>query len=243
RWFFEWQLGAPHHFNQALLLEARERQEPAWLERALAVVLEHHDALRLRFRRAGDEWRQVNEGPDAAVPFAQVDLSALAGDRQLPALEAAAAAVQGSLELTRGPLVRLVLFERGPRRTARLQWVIHHLAIDGVSWRILLEDLDQVYRWLEHGEPVSLPPRTTSFKSWADRLASRAGLPAVTGELVFWQSQAEADGDDLPVDHPGGLNTLASTRGMTVSLPAEETRALLKEVHHAYRTRINDLLL
>ncbi|MCP4571492.1 MAG: AMP-binding protein, partial [bacterium] len=156
RWFFEWQLGAPHHFNQALLLEAPERLEPAWLERTLGVLLEHHDALRLRFSRAGDEWRQLNDRPGAAaVPFAQVDLSALAEDRQVPALEAAAAAVQGSLDLTRGPLVRLVYFERGPERSARLQWVIHHLAVDGVSWRILLEDLNQVYRRLERGEPGS----------------------------------------------------------------------------------------
>ncbi|MCP4667017.1 MAG: non-ribosomal peptide synthetase, partial [Deltaproteobacteria bacterium] len=173
------------------------------------------------------------------------------------ALETAAAAVQGSLDLSRGPLVRLVLFDFGPQRTARLQWVIHHLAVDGVSWRLLLEDLERVYRRLERGEPVSLPPRTTSFKSWAGRsveragsaaeqagsAAEQAGSAAVTGELGFWESQAEADGSELPVDHPGGLNTLASAREVTVSLPAEETRALLKEAHLAYRTRISDVLL
>ncbi|MCP4655581.1 MAG: amino acid adenylation domain-containing protein, partial [bacterium] len=143
RWFFEWQLGASHHFNQALMLEVRERLEPAWLERALAVLLEHHDALRLRFSRVGGKkWRQVNERPGTAAPFAQVDLSALEAARQGPALAAAAAAVQGSLDLARGPLVRLVLFDFGSQRTARLHWVIHHLAVDGVSWRILLEDLE-----------------------------------------------------------------------------------------------------
>ncbi|MCP4662507.1 MAG: non-ribosomal peptide synthetase, partial [bacterium] len=243
RWFFEWQLPAPRHFNQALMLEARERLEPAWLEQALGVLLEHHDALRLRFTRVGGKWRQVNDRPGAAAPFAHVDLSALEEDRQGSALEATAAAVQGSLDLSRGPLVRLVLFDFGPQRTGRLQWVIHHLAVDGVSWRILLEDLERVYRALERGEPVSLPSRTTSFKSWAGWLEARAGAAAVIGELGFWRSRAEEDGSELPVDHPGGLNTLASARGVTVSLPAEETRALLKEVHHAYRTRINDLLL
>ncbi|MCP4663284.1 MAG: amino acid adenylation domain-containing protein, partial [bacterium] len=243
RWFFEWQLPAPHHFNQALMLEARERLEPAWLERALGVLLKHHDALRLRFSRVGGRWRQLNDRPGAAIPFAQVDLSALAADRQRPALEAAAAAVQGSLDLSRGPLVRLVLFEFGSQRTGRLQWVIHHLAVDGVSWRILLEDLERVCRWLERDEPVSLPPRTTSFKSWADWLVERAASAAVTGELGFWRSQAEEDGNELPVDHPGGVNTLASARGVTVSLSADETRALLQEVHQAYRTRINDVLL
>ncbi|MCP4658225.1 MAG: AMP-binding protein, partial [bacterium] len=77
----------------------------------------------------------------------------------------------------------------------------------------------------------------------AGSAAEQAGSAAVTGELGFWESQAEEDGRELPVDHPGGVNTLASARGVTVSLPAEETRALLKEVHHAYRTRINDVLL
>ncbi|MCP4661436.1 MAG: amino acid adenylation domain-containing protein, partial [bacterium] len=243
RWFFEWQLSAPHHFNQALLLETRERLEPARLERALGVLMEHHDALRLRFTRTGDAWRQVNDRPGAAVPFARVDLSVLEAGRRRPALEMAATAVQGSLELSRGPLVRLIYFDFGSEHSARLQWVIHHLAVDGVSWRILLQDLERIYRVLERGEAVALPPRTTPYKRWAEKLTARAGSAAVTDELAFWESQAKEGGGELPVDHPGGLNTLTSARGVTVSLPADDTRALLKEVHDAYRTRINDLLL
>ncbi|MCP4656105.1 MAG: hypothetical protein GY856_11885 [bacterium] len=151
--------------------------------------------------------------------------------------------MQSSLDLGRGPLTRLVLLDNGPEAGARLLWVIHHLAVDGVSWRILLEDLESVYRQLERGEPISLPPRTTSFRSWAVALTERAGSPELTEELEFWRRQAEQDASDLGVDHPGGSNTLASARTVSVRLPAEETRALLDDVHRAYRTRINDLLL
>ena len=243
RWFFEQHLPDPHHYNQAVLLEVRQALDPALVERALQQLLLHHDALRLRFVRVASGWQQINAGPDDAGPFSRVDLSALAEAGQEPALEAAAAELQASLNLMEGPLLRGALFDLGPQKPGRLLLVIHHLAIDGVSWRILLEDLWTAYRQLSRGEPIQLAPKTTSFKLWAERLADYAQSGALQRETTYWLSQSWTRSSRLPVDYPGGRNTVALARTVRVSLSTEETRALLQGVPAAYRTQINDVLL
>jgi amino acid adenylation domain-containing protein/non-ribosomal peptide synthase protein (TIGR01720 family) len=242
-WFFEQQLPDPHHWNQALLLEVRQSLDPTLLERAVAHVLEHHDALRLRFVQGADGWQQVNAGLEAAVPFARVDLSGLPPAEQGPALEAAAAALQTSLHLAAGPLLRVALFDLGTARPSRLLLVVHHLVVDGVSWRIVLEDLYMAYEQLRCGQAVRLPPKTTSFRQWAERLTAYARAGGLRDELDYWLAAARRRGSRLPVDFPGGVNTVASARTVTVALSAEETRALLREVPAAYRTQINEVLL
>ena len=119
--------------------------------------------------------------------------------------------------------------------------------VDGVSWRILLEDLESAYRQAERGAPVVLPAKTTSFKRWAERLAAHAASPALAAEEPYWLDEARRGARPLPFDiagaGAGGDNTRASTRSLSVALDATETRALLREVPAAFHTQINDLLL
>ncbi|MCP4658874.1 MAG: AMP-binding protein, partial [bacterium] len=243
RWFLDRDPAAPHHFNQALLLELREALDPPRLAAALGAMLEHHDALRLRLYREGSEWRQINAGVEVEVPWVRVDLAALADDGQRAALGKMAAAVQGSLHLSWGPLVRMALVDRGPGRSGRLLWVVHHLAVDGVSWRVLLEDLERVYRQLERGTKIALPAKTTSFKDWSEKLREYARSEAPAAELDGWLAAGAERVPPLPRDHPGGRNTVASSGAVTVELDGEETRTLLQEVPAAYRTRVDDVLL
>ncbi len=244
RWFLDPEPPEPHHFNQALLLEVRRRLDPAVLGRALEHLARQHDGLRLRFVREDGTWRQVQvlavEGE--AFPLAGVDLTILPG---LPSreIEAVADALQASLDLERGPLARAALFLLDAGQPARLLLVVHHLVVDGVSWRILLEDLATVYGQLAAGRPAALPARTTSFQRWAWTLAEHARSAAVRRELGFWLEMAGPDVPALPMDLPGGDATMANSRVVAVSLTEQETRALLTEVRQAYRTQINDLLL
>jgi amino acid adenylation domain-containing protein/non-ribosomal peptide synthase protein (TIGR01720 family) len=241
RWFFAQDLPDPHHFNQVMLLEPREPLDAGVVEEAVARLLEHHDALRLRFERRDGGWRQWNAPPDSAVPFQTVDLSGLPDAERGAALEAAAAERQASLDLAAGPLVRAVLFQLGEGRQ-RLLVVAHHLVVDGVSWRVLVEDLETACRQLARGEPVRLPPKTASFSRWAQRAARDAASPEVRAELPFWIDEAGAPRPPLPRDGTGA-NTEGSARIVSRALDAEETRALLQDVPRAYHTRANDALL
>jgi aryl carrier-like protein len=138
RWFFDQQPIDPHHFNQAVLLEVRERLDSIALERAVKHLVQHHDALRLRFVREGAAVRQINAGADETVTVATADLSAIPAAEQAQAIEKVAAEMQGSLCLEKGALMRVAVLDLGPERPGRLLVIIHHLVVDGVSWRILL---------------------------------------------------------------------------------------------------------
>ncbi|HWK88466.1 MAG TPA: amino acid adenylation domain-containing protein, partial [Longimicrobium sp.] len=240
RWFFARELPDAHHFNLALAFELRDA-DAALLERAAAAVLAHHDALRLRFRRGADGWTAENAGVDGPVPFERVDLAAVPADRQERAITERASALQSSLDLEAGPLIRFALFDLGEARLARLVVVAHHLVVDAVSWGLVAADLETAYRQLARGEPVALPAKTTSFRDWAQRLADHARSDAVRGEAAFWMAQS-TPAAPLPRDG-GGANTEGAAERVSVTLGVDDTRALLTEVPPVYGTQVNDALL
>jgi microcystin synthetase protein McyA len=245
RWFFDQKLADPHHFNQAVLLETAHALDPELLAQVLRLILRHHDALRLRFVHDGQAWQQVCVVPDEDVHLAQIDLSGRPPEEQRAALEQAATGIQGTLNLSDGPLLRAALFDLGPDRPGRLLIVVHHLAIDGVSWRILLEDLQLAYEQLAAGLTPRLPRKTTSFKQWAERLAEHASGEELWAEGQAWLDQAQFAVPVLPRDFLArqGDNTRGAARTFSAALGQEETEALLQEVPSAYHTQINDVLL
>ncbi|QSQ26355.1 amino acid adenylation domain-containing protein [Pyxidicoccus parkwayensis] len=242
RIFFEdWALPEPHHYNLAAVLEVRRPVDAALLERALLALVTHHDALRLSFTRTAEGWRQFNAPIPERVTVRRVDLSSVPEAEQGAALEKVGAELHRGLDLNEGLLLRAALFERGAGRTGRLLLVVHHLAVDGVSLRPLLEDLETAYTQLERGAPVALPAKTTSFKSWAERLVGHARSESLARELPIWK--ATGDVSPLPVGLKDGEDTPGSAALLTVTLGETETRALLAEVPTAYRSRVDEVLL
>ncbi|HCF6230822.1 TPA: non-ribosomal peptide synthase/polyketide synthase [Pseudomonas aeruginosa] len=236
--FFAEEVAERHWWNQSVLLEAREPLDARLLEQALRGVLAHHDALRLSFTREAAGWtarhRGVEEGAAALLRVARV--------ADLAALRALADEVQRSLDLADGPLLRALLatFDDGSQR---LLLVIHHLVVDGVSWRILFEDLQTAYRQLLAGQAVELPAKTSAFRDWAERLQAFAGDGGLDGELAYWQGQLQGASSDLPCLDPQGDQSNRHARSVSCGLDAEATRQLLQEAPAAYRTQVNDLLL
>jgi len=155
-------------------------------------------------------------------------------------LERQATAVQQSLNLSAGPLLRAVLFDLGAGEQ-RLLLAIHHLAVDGVSWRILLEDLQRGYEQAGRGAAVQLGAKTSSYQQWAAQLLTEAASAETKKEAAYWLGRGESR--RLPRDYEAGANSVASTSSVQVSLSAAETKALLQEVPGVYHTQINDALL
>jgi amino acid adenylation domain-containing protein/non-ribosomal peptide synthase protein (TIGR01720 family)/FkbM family methyltransferase len=247
RRFFEQRLSVPAHYNQAVLLDIREPIDEAVLRAAAARIVEHHDALRIAVRqtRAGDvpssEFGPVSAG---RVPFTVVNLSSVARAAQDAELGRSAAQLQASLDLERGGAVQFALYDLGPRRAARLLIVVHHLAVDAVSWRFLLEDFATVCAQLGAGAAVQLPAKTTSFRHWAEQLAARARSREVYEEAAFWLAEPSPPPAPLPVDRDGaGANLTAHARSVTVSLNARETKALLHHAPKALGADVAEVLL
>jgi len=238
RWFFEQNFAEPHHWNQSLMLEAVSGVDTTLLRRAIEAVVVHHSALRLRFERVGDSWQQAY-GKLADDLFEHVDVSDHADPAQT--ITQAADAAQRSLSLARP--FRAIWMALGGERGGRLLLVAHHLSVDGVSWRVILDDLQVAYAQLSVGKAIDLPPATTSLDGWAHALADYAKSEALAEQCSYWESLVKEPEPSLPAHNPHGSNTVADTASLVGSLPTEATTQLLGPVHKAYRTQVDDLLL
>ena len=244
-WFFAGGRANPHHFNQSHLVELTGEPDEAALQLALAALLEHHDALRMRFELVDGEWHQRNADVEPVEVLTSCDLSTVDGDAQDAAMEAVADSVHAGFDLGTGPLLRAVLLRFRPDRRPYLFLVAHHLVVDGVSWRILLDDLDTAYHQALRGDAIDLGARTTSFRDWAVRLREHVAGGGLDHELDHWTAAVDGvalTADDGPADE---APTRAATpvEAVSVALDAEDTDALLRAAPTAYRTRINDVLL
>lgn len=242
-WFLSQELLDPQYYNQAVLLEVRHPLNLAHLTRAANEVIKHHDVLRSLFLHTESGWQQVIAEYKEQGEIHCIDLADLSSTDLPRAIEVAAGEIQAGLKLEKGPLFQIALFLCGPHRPQRLLLVAHHLVIDGISWRILLEDLQTVYQQANNGQPISLPPKTTSFQQWSQGLQRYVLHDDFGKELSYWQDMARITAPLLPIDRKRGQNTVSSARTICVALSEEETQALLHEAPAAYRTQINDLLL
>ncbi|ACE85950.1 non-ribosomal peptide synthetase [Cellvibrio japonicus] len=241
QWFFESAIPERHHWNQSVLLTPAEPLQADVLQAALAQLLIHHDALRLQFitaARTGAGWKGAFLSPH------EVNNNVLwqATVSDVNELESLCSDAQRSLNLEQGTLLRAVLVEL-PGQQQRLLLAIHHLVVDGVSWRILLDDLQTAYRQQRAGQPITLPPKSSSLQEWSERLQHYAQGQALQQELSYWQTEwADTDGD-LPRDNPNAGLQNKHAQHATTRLNKVLTAQLLKDAPSAYRTQINDLLL
>jgi non-ribosomal peptide synthase protein (TIGR01720 family) len=240
----EWFLTSPraghHHFNQSLLLELDGTPDPTALRTALGALLDHHDALRMRFTRDEDGWHQFNPPPsEADAVLAHHDLTGLPDTEADAAMSKAADDLHTGFDIGRGPLLRAALFT-GAGRPAFLLLVAHHLVVDAVSWRILRDDLEAAYRQAADGEPVDLGERTTSFRDWSRKLAAHVAEGGLDHELPYWEQAVAAE--PLPTGQVAGPDA-EPARTLHVELGEDDTASLLRAAPAAYRTRVNDVLL
>nr|WP_321855796.1 non-ribosomal peptide synthetase [Paraburkholderia tropica] len=239
-WFFAQPFAQRHHWNQAVLLTSRAPLDTALLARSLDALVAHHAALRLHYRQDerddGGRWRATHGAPPAPGTLLWVRKAATQDELAAHCNEA-----QRSLDLADGPLLRALAVEMADG-SWRLMLAIHHLAVDGVSWRLLIAQWREAYAALQTGTSLQLPPATVTADGWAARLAAHARTPAMRDEIGYWQDVARVSAA-LPCDAPEGANTVAQQRHVAFSLDRDETRALLHEAGAAWRTQVNDLLL
>jgi amino acid adenylation domain-containing protein/non-ribosomal peptide synthase protein (TIGR01720 family) len=237
--FFDQEISSRHHWNQAVLLKSSQLLDIPALAQALDALIRHHDALRFRYlKQPGKGWQQMcGELPDECGRNSR-DLLWVRDAASAEEFITLCNEVQRSLDLAQGPLLRALIVKM-PDGQQRLLLVAHHLVIDGVSWRVLLEDLQSAYDKYHAGEPVALPEKTTNYQTWAYRLQGYAS--EYPDELAYWQNLC-----DTPVSLPGDrpqVSADASLASITLRLGQAQTQALLRRAPAAYRTQVNDLLL
>ncbi|GAV12354.1 MupA/Atu3671 family FMN-dependent luciferase-like monooxygenase [Paenibacillus sp. NAIST15-1] len=242
-WFLEQNLMDAHHYNHAVVLRAVNCFDPSAVQCVLEKIVFHHDALRIVFRQeSGDGSVKAINRPTSAG-LIELRVTDLRGeDRFVEKAEAEFAGLQSTLNLTEGPLflAALVHTDDGDH----LMLVIHHLLVDGVSWRVLIEDFTEGYRQILRGEDIRFPNKTDSFQTYALRLAEFAKSEALMAEKNYWKQLGDFLFQPLPrknaLTKRSAMNT---SRVAHLTLSQQETQQLLQEIHHAYNTEINDILL
>src|SRR3977135_2392325 len=231
-----------------MLLQVPAGMREADLIAALQAVLDHHDALRLRLVGAGGAEVSLAIAAaglvDARSCLRRIDVCGLDAAARGGVLGAASVAAAGGLAPAAGVMVQAVWFDAGAAAAGRLLLVIHHLAVDGVSWRILLPDLAAAWQAIANGKEPALAPRGTSFRRWAQRLAAEAQDVERVEELALWSGMLRAPALALVDGNLDPARDISGTAGqLTLTLPANITGALLTRLPAAFHGGINDVLL
>ncbi|MCY9107205.1 amino acid adenylation domain-containing protein [Bacillus atrophaeus] len=254
-WLFSQSMTSVHHFNQSVMLYRADRFNSSALREVLKSLVKHHDALRIVCRNIESKPVQVNRGIDLTDEelyfFQQFDIrddhakatehpASLSSEEKRRIAETADR-IQQNIQLETGPLLHAGLFRASDGD--HLLLAIHHLVIDGVSWRILFEDFEIGYEQALAGKPIVFPQKTDSFHDYAHQLAAYSDTRGLFREIDYWTEREKQHVERLPRDYTVSSNKLKDTNVIDFELSRQDTEQLLTSVNKAYTTDTNDILL
>ena len=243
--FFESEFEEPDHWNASFVVEIRHRIQADILRQAFIKLYEHHDALRLRYARNGKGWVQYySEDEDVAgIPLIVQDLCGMGEVDAGRAIRDRVEDMHTAMDLERGPLALALYCESDREWESKLVVVFHHLIIDGISWRIIIDDIEKLYQQISQDEVIELPPKTCSYGEWSQSLSVLASSSRMDEQIEYWRSLPWEKVSSLPVDDENAERLEGGARSMLMSLSKEETTSLLLNVPAAFGAKMIDVLL
>ena len=239
-WFFREQFTNMHHFNHSVMLHSINGFDDILIGKVFGKIVEHHDALRMVYKIENERIIQYNRGIEGHL--IELEIIDLSNELDCTSrLEEEANRAQSGINLAEGPLVKLRLFKTA--QGDHLLVVIHHLVIDGVSWRIILEDFTTGYLQASKGQEMVFQDKTNSFKDWAEKIGAYAVSGKMEEEAKYWENIMRNEVLPLPKDCLAKENRIKDSSDISLELSEEETEKLLKDVNAAYNTEINDILI
>jgi amino acid adenylation domain-containing protein/non-ribosomal peptide synthase protein (TIGR01720 family) len=239
KWFFQNITVKPEHFNQAIWIDAREPWQIEAIQSALRQVVAQHDAFRYRFTREGATWRQYCTMNTRALACRVLDLRRSPSAKK--SMDEMVQSEQRALDLTEGPLTRAVLVQLDTGD--RLFWTAHHLVVDGISWRILLEDLATAYAATIQDKTPAWGVRSATFGRWTRAVAASVSDGLLHNEVNYWEALAQRPAPKLPYDFDKNSGTVADLRLLELTLDAGVSTHLSQHAHAAFKTRGIELLV
>ncbi|WP_423220166.1 amino acid adenylation domain-containing protein [Bacillus thuringiensis] len=242
KWFIEQEFSQKNHYNQAFMFYKQDGINEKILRKSFLEIVKHHDALRMMYIKENDEFKQWNRGIEQAEDAFSLELYDVRGDENPErSIEMLSNEIQKGMSLEDGILIKLGLFKT--KTGDHLLVAIHHMVIDGLSWRILLEDLETLYLKIENEEEVKLPQKTTAFKEWTQKLNEFAKGKEIQKELDYWKALESIPFETLPKDFSECESLYEESQEISINFTKEQTEKLLRKTNAAYNTHINDILL
>ncbi len=241
-WFLAQAFRNPHHYHQSVLLEFKTPVEIPILEKVFELLIAHHDGLRLNYHQEKNRFYFNNDLLDKPFKIDAVDLSRVPAAERDARIQVVSYETKGGFNINNGPMVRAVLFKAEPERD-KLLLIFHHLVTDGLTWRIVLEDINKLYETRRDKKEAEMSQKTASLLEWYDALVLYRDSGKLEKEKEFWKT-VEAAGFRLPYDRePNAADwSVKNQETINVCLDEEETDFLLKGAHEAYKTDVQILV-
>lgn len=239
REFFAAHTQAPHHYNQSVLLKFPTHIPSEKIKAVFSALQSHHDALRIVFRqKSGGQWIQLNQEEGSPIALHEFDWreDGQVGER----LNDTANRLQQLIDLGKGPLLQIGLFQL--KTDSRLLIIVHHLIMDGVSFRILLEDVAALFTLYDKAEPLRLPLKTDSYKIWASKLIEYAGTGLFLKEKEYWRQQQQSIAELMAENKDKTEGAPVSVR-YELELDPNVTALLTGKSNKAFNTEVQDILI
>ncbi|MEQ9022161.1 MAG: condensation domain-containing protein, partial [Pseudomonadales bacterium] len=238
RAFFDFELPHPEHYNQSIVLKSRKKLNHEVIRQCLTHLVTHHDALRMVFIEKDGVWSQTHQDNlEAAFSLTYEEISS--SEDIYAKIEAVGNKIQSGIDLTKGPLLQVCHF--AAEGADRVGLIVHHLIMDGISWRILLEDLAILYDQIDQGNDPGLQPKTDSFKYWSQQLQRYSD--SLTAEAAFWTDNSWEVAPNKIQDIAASSKRFFYNNTQMLFLSEDMTERIQTQVHHALDTEINDVLL
>jgi amino acid adenylation domain-containing protein/non-ribosomal peptide synthase protein (TIGR01720 family) len=229
-----------NHFNQAVAFHSKEEFDEQHVQSIFKEIINHHDGLRAIFKVTDSGIiQEIQE--TATVSFSSYDYSILSDVDATKEYEDKINEIQSSFDLEAGPLVKVALFKR--KSTNTLFVVMHHLVMDGYSWRIIFEDISILRKQIAEGYPLKLPLKTDSYKLWTDKIYESANSEGFLIKSGYWQNIMKRNLSNIPKEDPLGTCLNEHTKSITVELDKSYSSALIENIHQAFNTEMNEVLL
>ncbi|MDW7617334.1 amino acid adenylation domain-containing protein, partial [Peribacillus simplex] len=240
--FFEQNFTNEQHWNQSVMLFRKNGFQEEIIKKVFHEIISHHDALRMVYKKENNQLKQINKGVDTNL-FTLKIYDYHENDNYKEEIKKACSELQRSIDLENGPLVKLGLFKTN--EGDHLLIAIHHLVIDGVSWRILLEDFSEGYKFVLQNEDIVYQQKSNSFKEWGTYLQKQLDTFEMKEEFTYWDQIEKNSYKTLPSDfeYHEEDNKLQYSKDIRIELNKVETEDLIMNSNKAYNTEINDLLL
>ncbi|MGE7906913.1 amino acid adenylation domain-containing protein [Peribacillus sp. NPDC094092] len=237
-WFFNENHANIHHWNQSVVLMKDNALTTEQYKKIIMKLIDHHDVLRTLFKKHGNSYIGNISNADTACGFHEYHVSSFKDEKSLKQINELEENAQQSLNIHNGPLMKFLLFR--DQREVRVFWVIHHLVVDGVSWRILLEHFERCYQQIKNEQEPSLPLKTTSYKQWAEKLNEYKNTDLPEEAVQYWEKEMNVPVSPLSED----LGETCDFENMyKIEVDEVQTQNLIKNTLRKHKTTIDEVLL
>lgn len=237
-WFFNENHENIHHWNQSVVLMKDNTLSTEQFKKIIMKLIDQHDVLRTLFEKHGDSYIGNIGNADTACGFYEYNVSSFKDENSLKEIKELEENAQQSLNIHNGPMMKFLLFR--DQREVRIFWVIHHLIVDGVSWRILLEHFERCYQQMKNEQELSLPLKTTSYKQWSEKLNEYQNTDLSEEAVQYWEKEMNTPVSPLTKS----LGETCDFENMyKIEVDEDQTQNLIKNTLRKHKTTIDEVLL